>query len=224
LILDKSEAESLGEEERSIYLNVFEKYGLSPVDFLHLIQKAERYELSAGESVTTQGTKNNHVYIPVHGQFKVIRDSQEIQYRVGPFQYIGEMSFFNWKDSIDHPELHRQSQVDQSPNDLNLKTNKEIPKTLSKDDGSMSHATVICVEDSTMYGWSFQDLYQLMITDRRLGLAVSRSLSSNLFQKMKEKWTDEPRLKYRVALSTALVDGQVSGHFLVMFVSSLPIY
>ena len=217
LLRDSQEARNIPNEAKTIYVQVFEKLGLPAIDFLHLMQKAERYEFKKGDYLIKQGVLNNHIYIVVKGSLRVMRDNKYDQYHLGKHQFVGEMSFFSWKEELEN--------VSQGTSDSKGNAEKSsmslpiLPATLSTTSsqnlesdhllGMPGTASVVCLEPCIVYGWKFQDLYAMLMKEPKLGPVFERCLSTDLFHKMKEKWSEEPLSRYKVAMKTAISSGQV---------------
>ena len=215
---DSQEAKNIPADFKNLYLKVFQKLGMSPIDFLHLTQKAKKFEFSKGDYLITQGEWNSYLYIIIKGKMSVGRNNK-FDYHLSQYQFVGEMSFFSWKDHMDKHEEEEEKNRNLVTNHL-IKVSDHQSHSMesnhassSSDDmekyGMPGSADVKCDEDCEVYGWSFQDLHEMLLRQPSLAVVFERCLSADLYHKMKEKWSEEPQVRYRLALSTAMVDGEV---------------
>jgi CRP-like cAMP-binding protein len=77
-------------------------------------------------------------------------------------------------------------------------------------DGELAAATVVAEEDCVLYFWSFKSLRSLIELYPSMGLAFERALSDDLNRKMVTTMQVEPKQRYQLLLSSAVMDGEVS--------------
>jgi CRP-like cAMP-binding protein len=156
--------------------------GMKPVDFSHLMAKAEKTTLKKGTKLAVEGGLNNHVHLIFSGHMIVVKNHHFIA-RLGHNQFVGEMSFLRWqhrqsfpKDTDKNITLHPaaaavavadtySSEDDLESDVLQAQNESEIEHSHDKvqeDEGEAYFADVTCLEDCVTYSWSFQDLNKIL--------------------------------------------------------------
>eukprot|EP01041_Mallomonas_annulata_P009852 gene9852-20491_t len=243
LVLESREAQNILPEDKLLFELAFQNHGMSPADFLHLMQKAKKQDFSRGEKLIVQGEWHNHLYVVMKGSLSVSRD-HKFDYHLNQYQFVGEMSFLSWKDIFDrdhagyhsyhsqhmsllgrlfydnmhyiHDTEHHHHNHNNNTNNINNTSNTNnnnnhsatVPD--SSEYGISGSADVTCDEDCVVYCWSFQDLHDMLQRDKKFSSVFERCLSADLFKKMKEKWVQEPLVRFRLMLAVSLIDGEIS--------------
>ena len=71
LLIERARAETFGSEEEKLYRRVFQRRGVSRLDFLHLLQGAQVRRVKKGERVVKQDQKQNQLCLVLRGQAQV---------------------------------------------------------------------------------------------------------------------------------------------------------
>jgi CRP-like cAMP-binding protein len=158
---------------------------MKPVDFSHLMAKAEKTTLKKGTKLAVEGGLNNHVHLIFSGQMIVVKNHHFIA-RLGHNQFVGEMSFLRWQQRQSFPnpkgtdenitvhpavavavaaadtyssEDNLESDVLQAQNESEIGLSHD---RVQEDEGEAYFADVTCLEDCVTYSWSFQDLHNIL--------------------------------------------------------------
>lgn len=205
MLLEANEVNSLSHDGIELYNVIFHSLGMTLIDLLHLMRRAEKKEFKKGEQLITQGKPHRHLYIVMKGKLSVNHDGK-FDYYLRQYQFVGELSYLSWRDSFN--ENNKKSNVP-SLNPLSILSPMGERPTEPEVD-IVGRADVICEEDCIVYRWSFQDLHDLQSTDQHLDVVLEKYLSADLFKKMNEKLTQEPVIRYKTMLSAPLSSGYVS--------------
>lgn len=165
---------------------------MKPVDFSHLMAKAEKTSLKKGTKLAVEGGQNNHVHLIFSGHMSVVKNHHFIA-RLGHNQFVGEMSFLRWqhrknfsKDTDEDKTAHTASiaaisdsyssednleyDVLQAQSESESEAGHSHERTL-EDEGEPCFADVTCLDDCVTYSWSFVDLHNLL-EKVRIGIIV----------------------------------------------------
>lgn len=116
LLKEEDDARNIPDEQKLLYKNVFEQRGMKPVDYLHLISVAKRFEFKKGEKLVDETKKNTRVYLIKHGNCLVLKNGQKVG-NIKKHQFVGAMSFLTWEASLAAAE--QLSQVSNKNNNAN---------------------------------------------------------------------------------------------------------
>ena len=183
-------SENITTEQQNIYSNMFRDLGMNVVSYFRLISCAERVVLAPGDYIIRAGEHNDHLSLVVSGSLDVVREGEAVS-TIVPDQFCGEMSFLQWKD-----ELRKHL----------LKDPVAEPDTVHID----GVGNIVAAEETVVYRWRFWDLHKLFLRDMSVGIVVERLLSSDLNNKMKNNWKEEPVSRYKQILSGAMIDGLIT--------------
>ena len=151
---------------------------MKPVDFSHLMAKAQKTSLKKGTKVAVEGGQNNHVHLIFSGHMSVVKNHHFIA-RLGHNQFVGEMSFLRWQhrksfskdiDMTVQPTGAATGVGDTYSSEDNLESDvlqaqSEIGSScdsIEEDEGEACFADVTCLDDCVTYSWSFADLHNLL--------------------------------------------------------------
>ena len=150
---------------------------MKPVDFSHLMAKAEKVTLKKGTKLAIEGGKNSHVHLIFSGHMSVMKNHHFIA-RLGHNQFVGEMSFLRWQHrksfSKDSENSAKPASAAHSANSYGgeeslesdvLQAQSEMGQgddTDEVDEGEACFADVTCLDDCVTYSWSFVDLHNLL--------------------------------------------------------------
>jgi CRP-like cAMP-binding protein len=150
LLKEENEASKLPEEETTLYKAVFQKRGMKPVDFLHLISISQRIEFHEGEKIMDEKKKNNRVYLVKKGKLNVVRDGQQIG-TIEENQFTGEMSFLSWSNAVATMQESLQSlnATNSSDNEANKQQTKSLYKFMSLLQDYSSFGSVAALSSSS---------------------------------------------------------------------------
>jgi CRP-like cAMP-binding protein len=112
LLKEKSAASKIPEEQRHLFMSLFESHGMTSVEFLKLMGTAKRIEADAGDTIIQQGVLHRDVYLLQSGVCVVKRDGETLG-KILKYQFMGEMSFLRWQDAV----LKEQTILKQSNDD-----------------------------------------------------------------------------------------------------------
>ena len=108
LLLKKAnDAQKIPDEQKELFSTTFQKLGMMPMEFLHLMSVATRHEFAKGEKLVIQGEKRTHLHFVKSGKGAVIRDGIRIG-SVSVGQFVGEMSFLAWENAETEKERLRK--------------------------------------------------------------------------------------------------------------------
>ncbi len=107
LLKDANDADNVPEEQKFLYSSVFQSKGMKPVDFMHLISSATRFEFKKGHKLVTQSRKNTRVCLVKKGKLFVSRDGEKIG-TINQYQFVGAMSFLTWASGVDAQDHLRE--------------------------------------------------------------------------------------------------------------------
>mmetsp|Transcript_7142 Transcript_7142/g.7811 ORF Transcript_7142/g.7811 Transcript_7142/m.7811 type:complete len:835 (+) Transcript_7142:390-2894(+) len=116
LLKEEDDARNIPDEQKLLYKNIFEQRGMKPVDYLHLISVAKRFEFKKGEKLVDETKKNTRVYLIKHGNCLVLKNGQKVG-NIKKHQFVGAMSFLTWEASLAAAE--QLSQVSNKNNNAN---------------------------------------------------------------------------------------------------------
>jgi CRP-like cAMP-binding protein len=103
LMKEESDASNLTEEEKHLFKTLFEKRGMRPVDYLHLISLAKRLEFHKTDKLVDEKKKNNRVYLVKKGKLSVLKNGQQVGH-ISTNQFVGAMSFLSWEGALETSE------------------------------------------------------------------------------------------------------------------------
>jgi CRP-like cAMP-binding protein len=103
LMKEESDASNLTEEEKHLFKTLFEKRGMRPVDYLHLISLAKRLEFHKTDKLVDEKKKNNRVYLVKKGKLSVYKNGQQVGH-ISTNQFVGAMSFLSWEGALETSE------------------------------------------------------------------------------------------------------------------------
>ena len=145
-------------------------------------------------------------------------------------QFIGEMSFLAWENSVKHnaytpPNASAltshsilQSVASMATAPSSGSEEKETPGggLVCVEDGGKSstilrgNSDVICDEDSVVYSWAYKDLHELIVLHPSIGVAVERRISADLNKKITASMNKSvPKTQYRKLLISVSKMGKV---------------
>jgi CRP-like cAMP-binding protein len=193
LIKEANDASNIPEEQEELFMTVFSKHSMKPVDFLRLMSIAERREVAEGDKIVEQGRKHQHLHLIQSGKLSVRRDNDQVGV-IHAHQFAGAMSFLTWEGNY---EIRRNARKEREGEFLlweefsdsgwgGLKLNlpgiggsdgSERRKEREEIDWELGYADVTCEEDCVVYSWSFKDLHELLAEHPRIGLVVEGCIS-----------------------------------------------
>lgn len=151
LLQEYHEAEYMPKEQKDIYRKYLSAEGMDKVDFMHLMQQAERKVVKPGEYLIRQGKMNYRVYYVAEGDVKVLRD-QDVVSKLGANTFVAEMGFVKWREfetqRARKEEKEREEQR-RRENRLGLRSlGDEVQRSLSYMGGTLSTPGVVDHMDS----------------------------------------------------------------------------
>mmetsp|Transcript_8041 Transcript_8041/g.8191 ORF Transcript_8041/g.8191 Transcript_8041/m.8191 type:complete len:457 (+) Transcript_8041:180-1550(+) len=235
LILEAQEIKNIPDDEMELYLSVFKPQGMTPSDFLHLMNKGTIKTFKKGDYLIQQGKWHDHLYMIQSGSLTVDRD-KKYDYHLKKFQFVGEMSYLNWKDQYEKDHASLMTTASSALSKLlmsrkHVEDEVSLPKSLTGEDAAIppdnavdnkkkkrdyeiygvpGSADVCCDEDSVLIEWTFRDLQEMLDKEENLAVVFERCLSADLFKKMKEKWIKEPLIRYKLMMTMSISSGEVT--------------
>eukprot|EP01040_Poterioochromonas_malhamensis_P003404 gene3404-3628_t len=127
LLKEEDDARNIPDEQKLLYHQVFEKRGMKPVDYLHLISVAKRLEVKRGEAIIHCGKKNKYLYLVKQGSLSVRKPETKMQpiAMIERHQFIGEMSFLNWSNTLTMVTSLQQQEAEELKSSLTSNTNND---------------------------------------------------------------------------------------------------
>ena len=127
LLKEEDDARNIPDEQKLLYHQVFEKRGMKPVDYLHLISVAKRLEVKRGEAIIHCGKKNKYLYLVKQGSLSVRKPETKMQpiAMIERHQFIGEMSFLNWSNTLTMMTSLQQQEAEELKSSLTSNTNND---------------------------------------------------------------------------------------------------
>lgn len=180
LLKEANDAYHIPDDQRKLYEGLYERRGMSLLDFLFLMTAAEKVVLKEGDRVITMGKENHHVYVVINGSLCVMKKGRFVC-KLNELMFAGEMSFLRWKS---------HSQI--------------------RDDGEVSSADVTCLEECVLYRWTFRDLDQLMKQNATIGMIFEGCISSEVNRKFHAEERSRTLRLYEHMLHGAMMDGELN--------------
>jgi CRP-like cAMP-binding protein len=100
LLKEANDAYHIPDDQRGLYAGLYERRGMSLLDFVFLMATAEKVVLKEGDRVITMGKENHHVYVVINGSLCVMKKGRFVC-KLNELMFAGEMSFLRWKS---HPK------------------------------------------------------------------------------------------------------------------------
>jgi hypothetical protein len=139
LLKEDVDANNIKEEEKLIYQNAFERKGMTPIDFFHLILDAKRIEAKKGDLIIDEKKRNSRVFFVKSGSLAVKQGGVKSR-TIEENQFVGAMSFLVWEKKVDKVK-HMQIQ------EVKRKLQKDSLKNLNTDSGTeLFIPLLICME------------------------------------------------------------------------------
>lgn len=220
LLRERSDASNLeAEDEKEVFAHVFQKLGLSPIEFLHLIRMAERKDIPAGHVMAVQGVEQEYMYLIVDGNAEVISDDESIG-SITSHQYVGSMAFLRFLNSVDEElENHQQSQqvitISEEDGTLIEVESEPEPTVEAQTEEPADEApsvrasttTVVATTPCHVFQWDFHVLRAYLRRHLQEGNAMQVSVSADLTRKLDQ--SRDPNRRYRQLLLTSLTGGEL---------------
>ena len=130
LVKQERDAANIPEEQKELYLSMFQSLGMLPVEFLQLMSIARRNEYEKGDVLAVQGEERTKLHLMMKGRCDVTRDGISVG-KVKHNQFIGEMSFLAWESNRKAIETVSKSNLPEFLNmimDENTYKIKDSPK------------------------------------------------------------------------------------------------
>eukprot|EP01031_Cornospumella_fuschlensis_P037269 gene37269-45248_t len=109
LVRDDIAANNISPEQRALYHAVFERKGMSKVDFLRLMRCAQRLEVGVDHKLVDEHKTNTRVYLVQRGSIAVRRGGAEVGH-IHENQFVGAMSFLTWDSNREEEDVsHRKA-------------------------------------------------------------------------------------------------------------------
>jgi CRP-like cAMP-binding protein len=96
ILKQERDAARIPDEQKRLYVKLFQEKGMHSVEFMRLMAAATRTELVPGEYLAKQGETRTSLQLIVKGNGRVVRDGEEIG-SVEKHQFVGEMSYLAWQ-------------------------------------------------------------------------------------------------------------------------------
>ena len=100
LLKKEQDARSLPDEQKQMFVDCFQPFGMLPTEFLQMMELAKRREYKKGESLAKQGKTRSTLILLKQGGAVVKRDGIVVG-KVRPNSFIGEMvkrfTYIDWR-------------------------------------------------------------------------------------------------------------------------------
>lgn len=180
LLKEKADAQNISDDQRKVFVGLFERRNMKQEDFCKLMIIAERIETKHGEKIIHQGQDNHYVYLLLSGALVVTKKDRFVA-RLDKLSYAGEMSYLRWSAN---PQ--------------------------SRAEGEMATSDVMCVEDCVLFRWTFRDLDHLMRSNPQVGMMLESSISNEMNIKFNLEDHNKVLREYDTLLHGAMMDGMMT--------------
>lgn len=153
----------LADVERRVYEACFQPTGLSPRQFVKLLERAEWHVSVDGELLCEQGAPVKDVFVPLSGNFSIVTAERGRVALIGLYNLVGEVSLLENLQSAGG-SFHKRA-----------------------------IASMLAEPGSTYVRWPQRAFYELMQEDADFAGAMQLMISKALSRKLLALWeTDEP--------------------------------
>ena len=114
LLKHEMDSRSIPDEQKQLYVNVFQVKGMHPVEFMELMGIAKRREFLKDDVLVRQGEVRKSLHLIVQGAAKVLRDNEQIN-GLERHSFVGEMSFLAWEAKQRQIAKRKQSASNTDP-------------------------------------------------------------------------------------------------------------
>lgn len=146
------------EIEQRVYQACFEPCGLTPRQFVKILESAEWHVSVEEELLTRQGEPVMDVFVPLSGNFSIVSDERGLVAAIAPLVLVGEVSLLENLQS-EGGRYHRRS-----------------------------IASMVAPSGATYVRWPQSTFYELMRADAEFARAMQVMISKALSKKLLQLW------------------------------------
>ena len=197
LVNEKQDAQESLEDEfhQTVYTEMFEGGGLTDVEFMHLMELAEKIKYEPGAPIVRTNMQQRRLYILVKGHAQVFAASAaegiagEMLGTVQPNHFIGEVSFAHHLSR----ECEEEDAMSAAPPGASC--------------GCVATADVVAGPNGcTVFSWSFDELRDFMHEEAHASHAIQSAMSHDMAMRIAKNMGKTPFSKYRSILFGIVVN------------------
>ncbi|CAM9305592.1 unnamed protein product [Choristocarpus tenellus] len=236
ILKERNDAGHIGDntEQACVYEKVFEGVELDPVDFVKLMDLADRKVLPKGYRLTEFGQPQEDLYLIVEGTADV-SGGGDLLAHLQSEQYVGSMAFHRFMSNgvTNTPGPNGDGNLSSSPvavpgsgihgelqgkvigkdirsglNSNTIRTGNGPPPLRPRDSDRASSTTVTATSELVVYSWNFFLLQAFIKRNPLAGFALQKSITVDLSRTVDQSRASGER--YRLLLREALGAGEVT--------------